>query len=190
MQVRQLLFAMVALGAMFSSQAGDFDIALSEETASLELIADSDIVGVGGADLLFGLFFNENDDYMGSLGIQAYGVPAGEGQPFSLGLGGKLYYAAIDKPNLRVSALGLGATLKYHIPSNMPMALGLEFYYAPGITSFQDADQLFDIRTRFSIDVLPSAAAFIGYRFTTVDFEAGGGHDLDERIHLGIRIQF
>ncbi len=190
MQVRQLLFAMVAWGIALSSQAADFDIALSEETASLELIADSDVVGVGGADLLLGLFFNEDDDYMGSLGMLAYGAPAGGEQPFSFGLGGKLYYAAIDKPDANVSALALGVTTKYHIPGNMPMSLGAELYFAPGITSFQDADQFLDARIRFSIDVLPSAAAFIGYRLTTVDFEEGGDVDLDENLHLGIRIQF
>ena len=183
-------FAMVTIGVCWSSEAADFDIALSEETASLELIADSDVVGVGGADLLLGLFFNEDDDYMGSVGMLAYGLPAGPEQPFSFGLGGKLYYASIDEPDASASALALGATTKYHIPGNMPMAVGAELYYAPGIVSFQDADQLLDFRIRFSIDVLPSAAGFIGYRLTTVDLEGGGDHDLDEKIHLGIRVQF
>ena len=190
MQIRQLLFAMVALGVTLSTQAADFDIALSEETASLEMISDSDVIGMGGADLLLGLLFNEDDDYMGSLGLQAYGTPAGPEQPFSFGLGGKLYYARIDKPDADVSALALGVTTIYHIPDNMPMALSAELYFAPGITSFHDADQFLDFRARFSIDVLPSAAGFIGYRLTTVDFEAGGDRDLDENIHLGIRFQF
>ncbi len=190
MQVRHILFAIVAWGVALSSQATDLDIALSEETASLELIADSDIIGVGGADLLVGLFFNEDNDYMGSLGMLAYGVPAGDEQPFTFGLGGKLYYIGIDKPSASASALALGATTKYHIPGNMPMAFGAELYFAPGIVAFQDADQLLDFRVRFSIDILPSAAGFIGYRMTTVDFEAGGDRDIDEKIHLGIRIQY
>lgn len=190
MLIRQLPFAIVALALTLTTQAEDFDIALSEETASLELIADSDVVGVGGADLLLGLLFNEDNDYMASLGLQAYGTPAGEQQPFSFGLGGKLYYASIDKPDADVSALALGVTTKYHIPGNMPMALGAELYFAPGITAFHDADQFLDFRARFSIDVLPGAAGFIGYRLTTVDFEAGGDRDIDENIHLGIRFQF
>ncbi len=195
MQVRPFFFAIMILGASGSPQAAEFDIALSEETASLEWITNSDGIGAGGADLLLGLFFNEDDDYMGSLGMLAYGMPAGDEQPFSFGLGGKLYYAVIDKPDANVGALALGATAKYYIPSNMPMAFGAEFYFAPGITSFQDADQFLDFRARFSIDVLPSASGFIGYRLTTVDFESDGDHglddhDLDENIHLGIRIQF
>jgi len=194
MQFWHLLIAAVLLGVMSSSQATDFDIALSAETASFELTADSGSVGAGGADLLLGLFFNEDSDVMGSLGMLAYGVPAGE-QPFTFGLGGKLYYASIDQPNSDVSALALGGTTQYHIPGNMPMILGAELYFAPGITSFQDADQLLDLRLRFSIDILPSAAAFIGYRLTAVDFVEGrdekeDDHDLDENIHLGIRIQF
>lgn len=190
MQTNRLYFAgLLAYCAAWPVQAADFEIALSQETASLELIADSDIVGVGGADLLFGLLFNEDDDIMGSLGMLAYGVPAGE-QPFSFGLGGKIYYVSLDQADASASALALGATAKYHIPGNMPMAFGGELYFAPGITSFQDADQFLDFRLRYDIDILPSATGFLGYRLTTVDFEAGGDYDIDDNVHLGIRIQF
>lgn len=171
------------------SHAAELELALSNETAAAEVIADSSSIASGGADLRLGLIFTENDDFLGHVGLLVRGAAVGE-RPVAFGLGAVLYYGSIDKPDASVGALALGFGFKYIFPGNTPLALGGDLYFAPDITSFGDSDGLLDYRLRAEIDVLPSATAFIGYRAINVDLSNVGDYDIDENIHLGIRFQF
>lgn len=175
--------------ASSSVQAAEFELALSKDTAAIDILSDSAVLGSGGAELSVGALYNDSDDVLGHIGLLVRGVPAGE-QPFSFGLGGRVYLASLDKPDAGVGALALGAGARYLIPGNIPMAVGGDIYYAPGITTFNDADDLLDLKIRFEADVLPSATAFIGYRNIVVGLENGPNYDVDENVHLGIRILF
>jgi hypothetical protein len=179
----------LTIGFAFPIQASEFELALSKDSAAIDILNDSNVIGTGGAELSIGALYNEADDILGHIGLLVRGVPAGE-QPFSFGLGGRLYFAALDKPDASVGALALGAGGRYLIPGNIPMAVGGDLYYAPGITTFSDADDLLDIKIRFEADVLPSATAFIGYRNVVTSLEDGPNYDIDENVHLGIRILF
>ena len=181
--------ATAMIGLSVSAQASEFELALSKDSAAINILNDSDVIGSGGAELSIGALYNEADDVMGHIGLLVRGVPAGE-QPFSFGLGGRLYFASLDQPDASIGALALGAGGRYLIPGNIPMAVGADIYYAPGITTFSDADDLLDIKIRFEADVLPSATAFIGYRNVVANLENGPSYDIDENVHLGIRILF
>ncbi|HID80777.1 MAG TPA: hypothetical protein EYH06_09485 [Chromatiales bacterium] len=169
--------------------AVDLEIALSEDTANIEVSTESDTFGFSGSDLNAGLFFNDDDDFAIYAGLLVDGTPAGD-QPFTYGLGGKIYYIDTDIPNATTTAIALGAGMKYHIPARMPMAVGADLYFAPDITAFGDADSVLDFRVRFEMDVLPNATAFVGYRKFEIDLDKGGDYELDDNPHLGIRFQF
>lgn len=171
-----------------SAQAADLELALSGDTASIEVLTDSESIGVGGADLSFGGFFNNDDDYMAEVGLLVEGRPAGD-QPLSFGLGGKVLLGSIDTPDAGFSAIALGGKVRYHIPSNTPMAFGADLFYAPDITTFSDAEGVTDMRVRFEVDVLPAATAFLGYRKLSADL-GSSDYDLDDNVHIGIRFQF
>lgn len=170
-------------------QAADLELAFSEATALVDLHLDSGIMAEGGANLSVGGLFNEDDDVVLTLGLMAQGSPAGQ-QPFKVGIGGKLYFAEVDEPNTSIQAVALGAKLMYFIPANIPLSFGGEIFFAPGITTFGDGENLIDARLRFEVDVLPSASIFFGYRNLNIDLDNGQEHDVDEFVHFGLRIQF
>ncbi|WP_412851726.1 YfaZ family outer membrane protein [Ectothiorhodospira shaposhnikovii] len=185
----KLLAAACLMGMAPMASAHTLDIYLSKETAQFNFITDSSAVGFGGADLFFGLFFNEDSDYMLTTGMHVRGVPAGE-QPLTFGVGGKLYFGFIDEPDDKFQALGLGGEVRYTIPANTPMYFALEAYYAPPITSFGDADDLWDVSLRYELEVTPGAAGFIGYRRIETDLDYKKNYKLDDNIHFGIRFSF
>lgn len=180
----------IALLMASSIQASELELFLGSDTAALKILSDSASVGVGGADLQIGGFFNDADDYLIELGMLVQGRPAGE-QPTSYGLGAKAMFGGIDQPDKGLGGIGLGGIIAHHIPANMPVTLSAELYYAPGITSFRDADGMLDMTLRAELAVLPAASAFLGYRQLSVDLDGvSGDYDLDDEIHLGMRFQF
>ncbi len=183
--------ALALLAGCFGSNvsAVDLDLALSSQSGAAELIVDSSSVATGGADILVGMLFNENNDVVGRAALMVRGA-AVAGQPYNLGLGAALYYAGIDNPSKSVGALALGFSAKYLFPGNTPVTLGADFFYAPDITTFSDGDSLADFRIRIEANVLPSAVAFMGYRLMTTDLIGAPTHDIDDNIHVGIRISF
>ena len=186
---KKLWLAMLLCGSSTIVQAFDLEIALSSETANIEVRNESDVFGFSGSDLSAGLFFNEEDDFALTAGLLVDGTPAGN-QPFTFGLGGKLYYTDLDQPDANASGLALGFGVKYHIPGTMPIAIGGDAYVVPDVTAFGDADGMLDLRIRAEIGVLPNAAAFVGYREFEVDLERGGDYELDDNAHVGISFQF
>ncbi len=182
------LATMIA-GVSNPAGAADLELALSNQSAMTEVIADSASIASGGADIHVGLLFNEIDDVVGHAGLIVRGRPVNE-QAVSFGLGAGLYYASLDTPSRSVGALTLGFELEYTIPGNTPIGLGGSLFYAPDVTTFSDGDSLLDLKLRAEIDVLPSATAFIGYRKLSTDLTSGGEHKMDDNVHVGIRIQF
>lgn len=172
-----------------SAQAFDLEIALSGDTANIELLTESESLGFSGSDLSAGLFFNDNDDFSLTAGVLVDGTPAGD-QPLTFGLGGKIYYISVDDLNAESTALALGVGVKYHIPASMPVAIGGDAYFAPDITAFGDSEGLMDIRLKLEVGILPNAAAFVGYRQFEVDVKNGGDYELDDNAHAGISFQF
>ena len=55
-------FSLLAFLSVTTVNANDFEAALSSETAEFTFRSDSSLIGWGGSDLAFSLFFNEDDD--------------------------------------------------------------------------------------------------------------------------------
>lgn len=184
----------VLTGVMFfatstATMANELDLALSEDTASVEFRMDSNLIGTGGSEFSIAGVFNQTDDFVSSVGLLMRGMAAGD-LPYHFGLGGRLYLAHLDRPDEDIPALALGGEGAYIIPGNMPSALVGELYYAPSVSTFNDGEDLLDVRLRFELEVVPSAKAFIGYRNVVVGIKDRPSYDVDENIHGGIRIQF
>lgn len=171
------------------AQANGFDISLSDETANVVYLTDSGSLGYGGADVGFGLFWNEADDVVSHANILVTSNPQ-SGNNFQFGVGAKAYLGTLDEIDEDVAAVGIGGLVRYVIPSQTPMGLSLEGYWAPDVTSFSDTEGLREVTARFELEVMPSTRGYVGYRLLEPDMDEAGEVEIDDEFHIGIRFLF
>lgn len=193
MHKRSVAAAVILAACSAPAHAAGFDISLSDDTANVVWLTDSGSLGYGGADVGFGLFYRENDrgnhDYIGTANLLVTSNPA-SGNNFQFGIGAKGYAGNIDGLNEDVAAIAIGGLVRYVIPSQTPMGIALEGYAAPSITSFSDTERVREVMARFELEVMPSTRGYLGYRFLEPRLEQAGDVELDDEIHVGIRITF
>jgi len=169
--------------------ASGLDISLSNKTANIMYLTDSGSLGYGGADVGFGGFFNDNNDYLGMANLLVTSNPSSDNN-FQFGVGAKGYAGQLNDTNESVGAIGIGGLVRYVIPSRTPMGIALEGYVAPKITSFGDTEHLYEGMVRFELEGMPSTRGYIGYRTLKPQTHDAGKVELDDEVDVGIRITF
>ncbi len=180
---------LLALISFSQASANDFELALSRETAQFTFRSDSSMIGWGGSDLAFSLFYNEESDFVGQASIIQM-RQASEETPLTFGVGVKAYLGKLDDPGEDVGALAIGGEVRYTIPGTMPMAFYVNGFYAPEITSFSGADNVIDYNIGFQIEALPQTVAFVGLRNFEIGLDDGNYELDDDEIHIGVRLTF
>ena len=193
------VFLLVGLAASYQSQAAGFDLSFSNETANLEVFSPVSRLTDEGGQLTMGLFYNELDDVLLHGKLLAVGTQMHARVPYQLSFGAKLYFGQLDDINpdpavstdADVGAVAIGGAISIQYPSLYnPIDLSVEGYFTPGITTFGDTETLVEIGARLSIEIVPQAKAFVGYRLLEVDDESNETIELDDNVHFGIRLQF
>ena len=186
---RSIALGLLLLTALSNANANDFEAALSKETAQFTFRSDSSLIGWGGSDLALGLFYNEDSDFI----LQASLLQmrqASEENPLTFGVGVKGYLGTLDDPDEDVFAFAIGGQVRYTIAGTMPMAVYVEGYYAPDITSFGDTEEVIDYTVGFQIEALPQTIAFVGVRHLEFEGDDGDYEADDDNIHFGVRLTF
>ncbi len=187
--IRLICLSLSCIAAMSTASANDFEALLSKETAQFTFRSDSSLIGWGGSDLGLGLFYNDESDFI----LQASLLQmrqASEENPLTFGVGVKAYLGQLDKPDADVFAFGIGGQVRYTIAGTMPMAVYVEGYYAPDITSFGDTEAVLDYTIGFQIEALPQTVAFIGIRHLEIEGDGGDYDADDDNLHFGVRLTF
>jgi hypothetical protein len=182
--------SLFALTSITQARANDFEAALSVETAQFTFRSDSSLIGWGGSELALGLFYNEDNSVIAQGSLMQM-RQASEEAPLTFGVGVKAYAGTLDHGDDSVVAFAIGGELRYTIPGTMPMAVYGRGFYAPGITSFADADDVTDLTVGFQIEAMPQTIAFVGIRH--LEFGIDGKNDYnadDNNIHIGVRLTF
>lgn len=187
--IRLLSAGLLCIAAVNNANANDFEVALSKETAQFTFHSDSSLIGWGGADLGFGLFYNEESDFILHASLLQM-RQASQENPLTFGVGVKGYLGQLDDPDEDVLAFGVGGQVRYTIAGTMPMAVYLEGYFAPEITSFADTEQIIDYTLGFQIEALPQTVAFVGIRHFEIEGDDGDYDADDDNIHFGVRLTF
>ncbi len=81
--LRLTTLALIFCGLSSQLQANDLELALSKDTAQFTFRSDSSMIGWGGADLAFSLFYNDNNDILGQVSLLQLRPPS-EDNPLSL----------------------------------------------------------------------------------------------------------
>lgn len=194
MNYKILLMIILVVAVSFPAQAEDFELALGDDSIQLSYLTRSTLLGSNGHDLNYGILLTENRDIVGSVGLMLPGVLAATlPKWFSIGVGAKGYFSLLSDPqDAEIFSLSPGVEARLTMPiKKIPMHLVASFFYAPKITTFGDADDLYDTTVRYEVDFASSAVGFIGYRLLRYELEGDGGHqDVDEGLHIGFRVAF
>jgi hypothetical protein len=192
--LRKALITIAALLPASNVLSAGLDLKLSSETAEVTFLTQNATFGYGGADIGIGLFINERDDFLVNGAIIVSGSGTGDVRALHFGVGGKLYGGRLDLgPNVENpsgGALAIGGNLRYVFPSSTPIAILLEGFWAPSVTSFSDFEGIVEYRVALELEVTPSARAYIGYRRLEVELDTGFKDVLDDNAHIGVRFAF
>lgn len=190
-----LTLAVWSMGA----QATGIELALSNKTANLALLINPYQFQMGGgSELALGAFINEGGDNLVHATLMARGYRQTNRSQYNLGAGIKLIGGDINietdtgDDDESVGALGLGFQAGMLLnPSRMnPVEFTVEGFMAPKITSFSDAESFSEIGARLQVEVIPQARAYIGYRRMKFDTNDYNNVNLDQSVHLGIKLTF
>jgi hypothetical protein len=71
-----------------------------------------------------------------------------------------------------------------------PMYIAGDFFYAPDILTFGDADRVIDFNVRYELQFLQNTTGFVGYHLLNFDRENGGDDDIVDSLNVGLRFAF
>lgn len=190
MKLRAIGFLL--LGSVSATAVADnIDVNLREDAIRGSYSMDLSSRGYNGLSADFGLLYNEDKDQLDETMLHAGLMVSGENWSksgtFDISIGGRLAYASPESVDL--AALALGGELRFSPVHRV--GLGGAVFYAPGITSFMDAESYTETSLKVDYQVLPQAFVYLGYRNIEVDIEGGENDvELDEGTHLGFKILF
>ncbi len=198
--LRKALIFILAIAPFSTASAAAIDFRLGSKMAEVMYKTQDATFGYGGADIGLGVFLNENDDLLATGSILVSGSNEGDVKGLHFGVGAKIFAGILDFPspvdNQEGAALAIGAQVRYVLPGKMPMAILLEGFGAPDVTSASDFKGVREIRLAIELEITPSARAYIGYRALEVELNNGLGnvngkdHELDDKAHVGVRFAF
>lgn len=194
MHARVILSTLFFAISFNNANASAIDFRVGGEMAEFSFLTQTSSFGYGGADIGFGAFINEENDFLLNGTILVSGSNTGDVQGLHFGVGGKAYGGKINGPNdvvdISGGAIAIGGGLRYVFASSMPIALLGEIYYAPKVTSISEFDGLLEYRLAVEVEITPSARAYIGYRTLEVTFNEDADYEVDDNAHIGVRFEF
>lgn len=192
MSLRKALLSIMLLVPIAETSATGIDFRLGSKTAEVVVLTQSSTFGYGGADIGYGFFFNENDDYMASGSMLVSGSSSGDVRALHFGVGAKAYLGSLDfvPERLEGGSLAIGGQIRYVFPASTPIAILAEVFLAPSVTSLSDFEGLNEYRAALELEITPSARAYLGYRQLKVELDNGAKYKLDNKAHVGVRFSF
>lgn len=187
----KLRASVAALTLLVAAEAGarELDLSLSNDTAMLRYATPISYSGYGQTSADVGFMYTESDDFMIVGGIGMMGEAGSHAPGLHFGVGARGYGVSLDN-GADLGAVALGGTGWFVPPEFNRMGLVAQFYFAPDVTTFGDADRLWDFSSRAEYEVLPEAALYVGYRNVRARLKNRPDVDLDKGWHIGLRMSF
>ncbi|MBA3581672.1 MAG: hypothetical protein H0W44_04380 [Gammaproteobacteria bacterium] len=194
--LQRILVSLMLLVMSVYAQAQGIDFRLSSESAEFNyLMKTTTKIGVGGADVGMGLFWNENDDLLANFKGTVSGALTGTNRSVSIGGGIKFVLGKVDRldddSDNEIGSLAIGGKIAYIFPATTPMSVYVEGFYAPDVTSFADNKSFTELNIGFDVEVAAQSRLYVGYHKMEVDFEDGlSDYELDDNLHVGVQLSF
>ena len=191
--MRQLFAAIVlSICSISLLHAGNLNIQLGSESGRFLYASEAFAGRFGPVDMEFALFFNDEEDYLGHIGMLVRNDTMDN--PFVISVGTRLYYGDVGnapaQPDATVGGIALGGEVLF-IPDNLGgLGFGMHLYYVPGIVAFSDADDMIEYGVRLEYAITQQASVYIGYQKIEVGLENGVDLEIDSSSHIGISLRF
>jgi len=177
--------------AVSQSRAAGFEFRVAQETAEVSYLYKSSTFGKGGSDVTWSYLFNENKDKMVSASYLISGNGAGSKRALQFGVGVKAFAADIGgAADVQGGGLGIGGLLRYVFSSSTPVAILVEAYTVPKITSFGETNNFSETRFALELEVAPNARAYIGYKAVSFEDDTKAKYEVDDSTHVGVRLSY
>lgn len=142
-----------------------------------------------GLDLDMGYLYAKNRGQTGHVahvGLQVAGQNWSDQGEFDVGLGGRLVYT--DTRSGDGANLALGGTVRFS-PINL-VGFNAALFYAPNITSFMDSERYKEWSVSVDYQLLARGFVYLGYRNVESRIENRGTHEIDDNVHVGMKLLF
>lgn len=148
----------------------------------------------GPSSVEFGVYFDEDNDSLYHVGffIQSESLD----NPFSISIGTRAYYGDVgnapapDGPQTDMAAIAIGGELIYAPKGFAGFGFAANYYVAPSVVSFMDADKFVEYGARVEFSITEAAKLILGYRNIEVDREDGINIEIDSSFIFGIGLRF
>ncbi len=168
------------------------ELAVTDDTLQGRFLTDAGLVGLEGNTIGFGLLVSDDRDIVGSVEFLAPGVLRDLLPDFlQVSLGARGLVGFLDDPDDDVFGIAPGAAARVRLPlGGPPMYIAGDFFYAPDILTFGDADSVMDFNVRYELQFLQNTTGFVGYRLLDFDREDRGKDEIVDTFNVGLRFAF
>lgn len=174
------------------AMAGSFSIQFSDETGRLSYATEMVTTQSGPVDLEFGALFNEDDDYMATVGVLIRNDTLNAPVVFTLGT--RYYYADIGNApgqnDTTASALTIGGELLFIPEALGGFGIGVYYFGAPSVVAFGDTDSFKEYGAFIDYLITPNSSVFVGHQTIEADMENGAEYEIDDSAYVGFSIRF
>ena len=180
---------MLSLLLIMSSKAfsQDFEVTLGNESARFMYITEAFGQDFGRLEMEAGFLYNENDDYLGNVGLLVRGE--GVSVPMIVSLGARAYFAKVQ--TYSVGAIAIGGDILFNPEIWGGVGIGANYYTAPGVVAFRDAKDLVEYGIYASYQITQQAAISFGYRVIDVEIKDDVGKiEMDKGGYFGLNLNF
>lgn len=197
MSLASLRYSLIAAALLFStaSPAEVFDAALSQDTVRLDLsgpLSRTLPVNKGEYDLggVYGEVedFDKDNFFSGHAGLLLTGDAGATGAKVTAGLGARGQY--VDGDGYSGGGLVLGGQLRAKLFQADRVRFNAYGYYGPDASVFGDIEEYTEVAVSIGFEVLRDAEIYVGYRMIEVEAEDGPDVDLEDGVHVGMRLEF
>lgn len=186
---RVVMGALVASALMCSSvyAGGTIDLSLSNDT--FRAAFDGTRVG-SGVHLNAAWLHDEDKGEMGTVGFHVVETKP-RNKNLYIGVGGNANFVHLHKIEKDTGAVAIGGFFRYNIPAAADVSVAGYVYYAPKVLSFADTENMINTDLRLQYSLIPSARAFVGYRYVGYRLEDDSKrHKIGDGLHLGLSLDF
>ena len=180
--------ALFILTASTATLADTVDINLRDSSVQLQYIAPMGRDSLGSTDLHAGFLYTDKNDRFGDFGILVKGSVGNWDSGITAGVGLKGVLATVNDNS--AMALALGGQVRFSLPSVARTSVVGQLYFSPNIVTYRDAERFIEAVARLEYEIIPQAAAYLGFRRISFSMINNSDVVLDNGFHAGVKLSF